>query len=69
VVGLRLHGEDAGECELGEPEGLGANRGVSRAADEEAELTEAAGAAETPRRRQNERRRNSLGVRAMRGEC
>jgi hypothetical protein len=49
VAGLRLHGADASEHEPGEPKGMGANRGVSRAADEEAELTEAAGTAQTPR--------------------
>jgi hypothetical protein len=56
VVGLRLHGEDAGERGLGEPEGLWANRGVSRVAGEEAELIEATGATETQRRLQSERR-------------
>jgi hypothetical protein len=34
--GLRLHEEDSGERGPGEPEGLGANRGVSRVADGEA---------------------------------
>jgi hypothetical protein len=43
--GLRLHVEVFGECGPGEPEGLGANRGVSRVADDEAELTEATGVA------------------------
>jgi hypothetical protein len=42
--GLRLHGEDSGEHGPGEPEGLGAYRGVSQVADGEAELTEATGA-------------------------
>jgi hypothetical protein len=50
VAGLRLHGEDADERRPGEPEGLGANRRMSHAAGEEAELTEAAGATETQRR-------------------
>ena len=48
---LRLHGEDTGERGSGELVGLGANRGVSRAADDEAELTEVAGMTETPRKR------------------
>jgi hypothetical protein len=48
VAGLRLHGEDTGERGPGKLVGLGANRGVSRAADEEAELTEAVHAVETP---------------------
>jgi hypothetical protein len=43
-----LHREDAGERGPDNPEGLGANQGVSQAADEEAEITEAAGVAETP---------------------
>jgi hypothetical protein len=55
-VGLRLHGEDAGERGPSEPEGLWANRGVSWVAGEEAELTEATGATETQQRPQNERR-------------
>jgi hypothetical protein len=38
-------GKYSGERGLGEPEGLGANRGVSRVADGEAELTEATGVA------------------------
>jgi hypothetical protein len=38
--GLRLHGKHSGERGPGKPEGLGANRGVSRATDGEAELTE-----------------------------
>jgi hypothetical protein len=42
--------------------GLGANRKMSHVAGEEAELTEAAGAAKTQRRPQNGRQ-NSLGVR------
>jgi hypothetical protein len=44
VAELRLHGESSGKRGPDEPEGLGANRGVSRAADDEAELTEATGA-------------------------
>jgi hypothetical protein len=48
--GLRLHGKDSGERGPGEPEGLGANRGVSRVADGEAELTEAMNAARARRR-------------------
>jgi hypothetical protein len=48
--GLRLHGEVSGERGPDEPEGLGANRGVSRVADDEAELTEATGAAMAGRR-------------------
>jgi hypothetical protein len=47
VAGLRLHGEDASERGLGEPEGLGANWRMSHAAGEEAELTEVAGTIET----------------------
>jgi hypothetical protein len=42
--GLQLHGEDSGECGPSKPEGLRANREVSRVADGEAELTEATGA-------------------------
>ena len=41
--GLRLHGDVSDERGPGEPEGLGANQGVSRVADGEAELTEAMG--------------------------
>jgi hypothetical protein len=48
--GLRQHGEVSDEHGSGEPEGLGANRGVSRVADGEAELTEAMGAAMARRR-------------------
>jgi hypothetical protein len=51
--GLRLHGKHSGECGLGKPEGLGANRGVSRVADGEAELTGATEATWTQRRSQN----------------
>jgi hypothetical protein len=61
VAGLRLHGEDSSERGLGEPEGLGTNRGLPRAADEEAELTKVVGATETPRRTQNERRTTESG--------
>jgi hypothetical protein len=50
TVGLRLHGENAGDCGPSELEGLGANRKMSHVAGEEAELTEAAGAIETQRR-------------------
>jgi hypothetical protein len=39
--GLRLHWKHSGERGPGKPEGLGANRGVSRVADGEAELTRA----------------------------
>jgi hypothetical protein len=46
VVELRLHGENSGEHGPDRPEGLGANRWVSRVADGEAELTEAMGAAQ-----------------------
>jgi hypothetical protein len=56
VARLRLHGEESCERGPNELEGLGTNRGVSRVAVEEAELIEAVGAAETPRRPQNERR-------------
>jgi hypothetical protein len=42
--------ENSGEHGPGGPEGLGANRGVSRVADGEAELTEATGAARARRR-------------------
>jgi hypothetical protein len=48
--GLRLHREVSGERGPGEPEGLGADRMVSRVADDEAELTEATGVARTGRR-------------------
>jgi hypothetical protein len=37
---LRLHGEDSGERGPDKPEGLGANRGVSRATGGAVELTE-----------------------------
>jgi hypothetical protein len=43
MAGRRLHGEDVGERGSGEPEGLGANRGVSQVAGDKAELTEATG--------------------------
>jgi hypothetical protein len=42
VVELRLHGENSSERGLGEPEGLGANRGVCGATDDQAKLIEAA---------------------------
>jgi hypothetical protein len=48
--GHRLQGEVSGERGVGEPEGLEANRGVSRVADGEAELTKAMGAAFARRR-------------------
>jgi hypothetical protein len=41
AVGLRLHGEDAGERRPGKPEELGANRGVSRVAGDKLEPIEA----------------------------
>jgi hypothetical protein len=47
--GLRLHGEESGERGPRKPEGLGTNRGVSRVADGEAELTEATSAARARR--------------------
>jgi hypothetical protein len=50
VAELRLHWENSGERGPGRPEGLGANRGVSRVADGEAELTEATGATRARRR-------------------
>jgi hypothetical protein len=40
-----MHGENSSECGPGGPKGLGANRGVSRVADGEAELTEETSAA------------------------
>jgi hypothetical protein len=61
AAGLRLHGEDVGERGPGEPEGLGANRRMSHAAGEEAELTKAVGTAETQWRPQNERRTTASG--------
>jgi hypothetical protein len=54
VVGLQLHGENAGERRPGEIEGLGANQRVSRVAGEGAELTEASDAADARRRPQND---------------
>jgi hypothetical protein len=48
--GLRLNGEVSGERRPGEPEGLGADRGVSQVANDEAELIEATGAARARRR-------------------
>jgi hypothetical protein len=56
TTGLWLHGENTGERGPGEPEGLRANRKMSHVAGEEVELTEAAGATETQRPPQNERR-------------
>jgi hypothetical protein len=52
--GLRLHRKHSGECGLGKPEGLGANRGVSRAADGEAELTGAMDATRAQRESRND---------------
>jgi hypothetical protein len=51
---LRLHGKHSGEHRLGKPERLGANRGVSRVADGEVELTGATNATGTQRRSQND---------------
>jgi hypothetical protein len=70
-VGLQLHGKDAGERGLGEPEGWGQTKGLSRAADKEAELTEATGTTKTqqwPQRAADhgERRRSFLGALAER---
>jgi hypothetical protein len=48
--GLQLHGEVSGERGPSELKRLGANRGVSRVADDEAELTEATGATRARRR-------------------
>jgi hypothetical protein len=47
--GLWLHGKHSGERGPGKPEGLGANREVSRVANGEAELTEATNATGTER--------------------
>jgi hypothetical protein len=58
---LRLHGENSGERGLGKPERFGANRGVSGAADDEAELTEAADTTGTQRRSQNGRETTASG--------
>jgi hypothetical protein len=44
VVNSGYTGKYSGERGPGEPKGLGANRGVSRVADGEAELTEATSA-------------------------
>jgi hypothetical protein len=55
AVGLRLHGENAGERGPGEPEGLGANQRVSHTIGEEVELTEATDTARARWRPQNER--------------
>jgi hypothetical protein len=46
---LRLHGKHSGEHGSGNTEGLGVNRGVSRVADGEAELTGATDATGTQR--------------------
>jgi hypothetical protein len=51
--GLRLHGKHSGEHGPGKPEGLGANRGVSRVADGEAELTRAMDATQAQRESRN----------------
>jgi hypothetical protein len=48
--GLQLHGKHSDEHGPGKPEGLGANRGVSRVADGEAELTWTTDATGTQRR-------------------
>jgi hypothetical protein len=50
---LRLHGKHSSECGLGNLEGLGANRGVSRVAVGEAKLTEAIDATGTQPRSWN----------------
>jgi hypothetical protein len=52
--GLQLHGKHSGERGPGKPEGLGANRGVSRAADGEAELTRATDTTRAQRESQND---------------
>jgi hypothetical protein len=44
VAELWLHGENSSERGPGKPEGLGANRGVSRVAHGKAKLTKATGA-------------------------
>jgi hypothetical protein len=51
---LQLHGKHSGEQGLGKPEGLGANRGVSRVVNGEAELTGAMEAKGTQRRSWND---------------
>jgi hypothetical protein len=61
VAKLRLHGENSGERGLGELEVLGANRGVSGADDDEAELTEAVDTAGAERRPQNGRETTTSG--------
>jgi hypothetical protein len=48
--GLWLHRSDSGERGPSEPEGLRANRGVSRVADGEAELNDATGVARARQR-------------------
>jgi hypothetical protein len=52
--GLWLHGEDADECGPGELERLGANREVSRVADEGAKLAKATNATDARLRPQND---------------
>jgi hypothetical protein len=47
--GLRLHGKHSGERGPDKPEGLGANRGVSRAADGKAKLSGATDATRAQR--------------------
>ena len=64
MAGLRLHGENASEHGSSEPEGLGANRRMSHAVGEEAELTKAADAVETKRCPQNERQTTVSGSEA-----
>jgi hypothetical protein len=66
VVGLRLHGENAGERGVGKLEGLGANWRVFHTADEKAELTEATDTTRARRWPQNEWWRSSLGTCAER---
>jgi hypothetical protein len=56
TTGIRLYGENDGEREPGETEGLGANQRMSRIAGEEAELTEATDVADARRRPRNGRR-------------
>jgi hypothetical protein len=51
--GLRLHGKHSGERGPGNPERLGANRGVSQVAGGAAELTEETGATRAQRRSRN----------------
>jgi hypothetical protein len=51
--GLRLHAEDSSERGLDKPEGLGVNRGVSRATGGVAELIEETGATRAQHRSRN----------------